>query len=51
VVPPERPEEAVEDSPFTETPEFRAMVVEAVTAAPVKAMPRIIVAAVTGNTS
>ena len=48
---PERPEEAAEHSPFTETWEFRAIVAEAVTAALVKAMPRIIVAAVTGHTS
>jgi len=50
-VPPERLGEAAESSPFTETPEFRAMVAEAVTAALVKAMPRIIVAAATGHTS
>jgi hypothetical protein len=51
VAPPERPGEAAEDSPFTETWEFRAIVAEAVTAALVQAMPRIIVAAVTGQTS
>ena len=50
-VPPEPPGEAAESSPFTETWEFRAMVAEAVTATLVKAMPRIIVAAVTGSTS
>ena len=51
VAPPEPPGEAAESSPFTETWEFRAMVAEAVTATLVKAMPRIIVAAVTGSTS
>ena len=51
VAPPERPDEAAEDSPFTETWEFRAMVAEAVVAALVETMPRIIVAAMTGNTS
>jgi hypothetical protein len=51
VPPPERPGEAAEGSPSTETWEFRAIVAEAVTAALVKAMPRIIVAAVTGHTS
>jgi hypothetical protein len=51
VAPPERPGEAAEHSLLTETWEFRAMVAEAVTAALVKAVPRIIVAALTGNTS
>ena len=51
VPPPDRPGEAAGGSPFTETWEFRAMVAEAVIAALVKAMPRIIVAAVTGHTS
>jgi hypothetical protein len=51
VAPPERPGEAAEDSPFTETWEFRAMVAEAGIAALVQSMPRIIVAALTGNTS
>jgi len=51
VAPPEPPGEAAESSPFTETWEFRAMVAEAVTAALVKAIPRIIVAALTGHTS
>jgi hypothetical protein len=51
VPPPEGPEEAAEGSPFTETWEFRAIVAEAVTAALTQAMPRIIVAALTGNTS
>jgi len=51
VAPPEPPGEAAESSPFTETWEFSAMVAEAVTATLVKAMPRIIVAAVTGSTS
>jgi hypothetical protein len=50
-VPPERLGEAAKGSPFTETWEFRVIVAEAVTAALVKAMPRIIAAAVTGNTS
>jgi hypothetical protein len=50
-VPPERLGEAAEGSPFTETWEFRVIVAEAVTAALVKAMPRIIAAAVTSNTS
>ena len=49
--PPARPDEAAEGSPFAETPEFRAMVAEAVVAALVEAMPRIIVAAVTGHAS
>ena len=51
VPPPEGPEEAAEGSPFTETWEIRAIVAEAVTAALTQAMPRIIVAALTGNTS
>ena len=51
VAPPERSDKAAEGSPFTETWAFRAIVAEAVTAALVKAMPRIIAAAVTGNTS
>ena len=51
VPPPEEPEEAAEGSPFTERWEFRAIVAEAVTAALAQAMPRIIVAALTGNTS
>ena len=49
VPPPEGPEEAAEGSPFTETWEIRAIVAEAVTAALAQAMPRIIVAALTGN--
>ena len=49
--PPEPPGEAAEDWLFTETWEFRAMVAEAVVAALVETMPRIIVAAMTGNTS
>ena len=48
-VPPERLGEAADRLLFTETWEFRAMVAEAVTAALVKALPRII-AALTGNT-
>ena len=51
VPPPEGAEEAAEGSPFTETWEIRAIVAEAVTAALAQAMPRIIVAALTGNTS
>ena len=49
VPPPEGPEEAAEGSPFTETWEIRAIVAEAVTAALAQAMPRIIVAALTGT--
>src|SRR6516225_6532831 len=49
VLPPEGPEEAAEGSPFTETWEIRAIVAEAVTAALAQAMPRIIVAALTGT--
>ena len=49
--PREPPGEAAEGLPSTETWEFKAAVAETVTAALVKAMPRIIVEAVTGHTS
>jgi hypothetical protein len=51
LAPPERPNEAAEGSPFTETWEFRAIVAEAMTAAVIQSMPRMIVAALTGNSS
>jgi hypothetical protein len=51
VAPPERPGEAAADSPSTETWKFRAMVAEAVVAALVEAVPRIIDRAMTDHTS
>jgi hypothetical protein len=49
--PTDRPDEVAEGLPFTETWEFRARVAEAVTAALVEAVPRMIVAALTGNSA
>jgi hypothetical protein len=51
MAPSEPSSEATEDSPLTDTWEFRAMAAEAVIAALVEAVPRIIAAAVTGHPS
>jgi hypothetical protein len=49
VAPPERLGEAAEGSPFTKTWKFRALVAEAVVAALIEAVPRLIDVALTGN--